>query len=385
MPAKILVVDDEPDLEHLIRQKFRKRIRDAELEFLFAVNGIDALGKLQTNADVDIVLTDINMPQMDGLTLLTKLRELDVTLKPVIVSAYGDMENIRTAMNRGAFDFVTKPIDLADLETTLDKSLREVQTLKNALLARDKLVALQQELMIATDIQTSILPPSNSVLTNRKEFAILGRMVTAREVGGDFYDYFAVGKHRIGFVVGDVSGKGVPAAMLMAVSRTLLKATAIKGISPDECIAEINNVLAEETISTMFVTMFYGILDLRNGTLEYCSGGHNPPYLISDGIPKQIENIGGLLVGAMKGVEYESKMIMLKPGDTLFLYTDGVTEAEDKNEEEFQTGRLEGCLKEVNDLPLEDLTEKVFMAVADFSTGVEQTDDITTLVLRYHG
>jgi YesN/AraC family two-component response regulator len=158
MPKKILVVDDEQDLEHLVRQKFRQRIRSNELEFLFARNGVDALEKLATNNDVDIVLTDINMPEMDGLTLLLHLQELETLVKPVIISAYGDMENIRIAMNRGAYDFLTKPIDLKDLETTLNKTINDVQILKEALNTRDKFVAIKQELTIARDIQTSSLP-----------------------------------------------------------------------------------------------------------------------------------------------------------------------------------------------------------------------------------
>ena len=125
--AKILVVDDETDLEVLIKQKFRKKIRNNDYEFVFAINGNDALMQLEKHNDVDVVLSDINMPEMDGLTLLTKLNEQHSILKPVIVSAYGDMDNIRTAMNRGAFDFVTKPIEFEDLELTITKTLEHLK------------------------------------------------------------------------------------------------------------------------------------------------------------------------------------------------------------------------------------------------------------------
>ena len=133
--AKILVVDDEADLEVLIKQKFRKQIREKEYEFLFAVNGKEALQKLLAQPDVDIVLSDINMPEMDGLTLLTKLKEQSPLVKAVIVSAYGDMENIRTAMNRGAFDFITKPINFEDLTITVEKTLQHTFQLKKTLQA----------------------------------------------------------------------------------------------------------------------------------------------------------------------------------------------------------------------------------------------------------
>jgi sigma-B regulation protein RsbU (phosphoserine phosphatase) len=136
----------------------------------------------------------------------------------------------------------------------------------------------------------------------------------------------------------------------------------------------------------MFVTIFYGVLDTRNGTLEYSNGGHNPPYILSkDGDVTQVENVGGLFVGALKDIEYESKMMTMQPGDTLFLYTDGVTEAEDINEEEFETERLESTLKAATDASLAELTQQVFDAVHEFSQGKEQTDDITTLAVRYNG
>ena len=133
--AKILVVDDETDLEVLIKQKFRQKIREHKYEFLFAINGKHALEQLELNTDIDVVLSDINMPEMDGLTLLSKINEQNTLLKAVIVSAYGDMENIRTAMNRGAFDFVTKPVNFEDLELTMEKTISHVQQLRETMKA----------------------------------------------------------------------------------------------------------------------------------------------------------------------------------------------------------------------------------------------------------
>lgn len=133
--AKILVADDETDLEVLIKQKFRQKIREQKYEFVFAINGKDALEKLQQHPDVDIVLSDINMPEMDGLSLLTKLSESNPLIKAVIVSAYGDMDNIRTAMNRGAFDFITKPVNFEDLEVTMEKTISHVANIRQTLQA----------------------------------------------------------------------------------------------------------------------------------------------------------------------------------------------------------------------------------------------------------
>ena len=133
--AKILVADDETDLEMLIKQKFRQKIREQKYEFIFAVNGNDALNKIESHPDIDIVLSDINMPEMDGLTLLSRLAESSPLIKSVIVSAYGDMDNIRTAMNRGAFDFITKPINFEDLELTMEKTLVHVRQIRETLKA----------------------------------------------------------------------------------------------------------------------------------------------------------------------------------------------------------------------------------------------------------
>lgn len=133
--AKILVVDDEADLETLIRQKFRQKIREQQYEFIFAINGVKALEQLEQHHDVDVVFSDINMPEMDGLTLLSRLNEQNGLLKSVIVSAYGDMDNIRTAMNRGAFDFITKPVNFEDLELTMEKTIRHVKQMRDTMKA----------------------------------------------------------------------------------------------------------------------------------------------------------------------------------------------------------------------------------------------------------
>lgn len=133
--AKILVADDEADLEFLIKQKFRKQIRDQQYEFVFAMNGRQALERIEEHPDIDIVLSDINMPEMDGLTLLSKLHESSPLIKAVIISAYGDMDNIRSAMNKGAFDFLLKPVDFKDLELTMDKTLEHVRQVKSTLKA----------------------------------------------------------------------------------------------------------------------------------------------------------------------------------------------------------------------------------------------------------
>jgi len=385
MPEKIMVVDDEPDLESLIRQKFRKQIRNNEFEFVFAQNGLEALAKLLEHPDISIVLSDINMPEMDGLTLLGKINELKKpTLKTVMVSAYGDMDNIRTAMNRGAFDFITKPVDFNDLELTINKTMDQLSILKNALKEHDLLMSIQYDLSIARNIQLAILPKNFPAYPDRNEFDIYASMNAAKEVGGDFYDFFLVDKNRLGFVIGDVSGKGVPAAIFMAVSRTLIRATALKGTPAGECMSYVNNLLCSESVSSMFVTVFYGVLDLQTGIIEYSNAGHNPPYIIKpNGDVIELEKTGGLVLGAMEDFEFNVKTLKMETGDSLVLFTDGVTEAFNAADELYSEERLVELLKPLSEKPIKEIVEIINEDVEKYSTGVPQADDITVLALRY--
>ena len=384
MTERILVVDDEPDLESLILQRFRRRIKDGDYTFVFASNGLEALARMLEYPDIGIILSDINMPEMDGLTLLAKLNELkNPVLRTVIVSAYGDMDNIRTAMNRGAYDFVTKPVDFTDLETTLEKTIKELGGIRHFVKEHDQLIAIRRDLETARDIQSSILPSQFPPFPEHSEFDIFAMMEPAKEVGGDFYDFFKVGKDRVGFVIGDVSGKGVPAAIFMAVSRTLLRATALKELPPEECLAYVNNVLAMDSKASMFVTVFYGILDLHTGLLAYANGGHNPPYVVNAaGELKIVPTHRDMAVGALPARTYHPCTLQLHEGDTLFLFTDGITEAMNAQDELYHERRLEPALVSLAGESITDMVKRIFEAVHEHAMGAEQSDDITALAVR---
>ncbi len=383
---KILVVDDEIDLEPLVRQKFRRQIREGIYDFLFAFNGLEALAKLLEYPEIGIILSDINMPEMDGLTLLTKLKELkNPGLKTVIVSAYGDMDNIRTAMNRGAFDFVTKPVNFEDLEITINKTIDEILQIRQSLEEHDQLISIRQDLNTAREIQQAILPKNFPPFPNRTDFGIYASMVAAKEVGGDFYDFFMIDHNRLGFVIGDVSGKGVPAAIFMAVSRTLIRATGLKGLPTDECMNYVNNLLCNESVSCMFVTVFYGILNSATGEVEYVNGGHNPPYILSETGIRKVEMTGGPILGCVEDFDYQSKRIKLLPGDSLFLFTDGVTEAFNTQDQLYGEERLETFLQSRLACPVEDVVKDSMQEVSAFSAGMIQSDDITYLAISFNG
>ena len=384
--VKIMIVDDEADMELLMRQKFRSQLREKKYEFVFALNGLEALTKLIEHPDISIILSDINMPEMDGLTLLAKVNELkNPALKTVIVSAYGDMDNIRTAMNRGAFDFITKPINFEDLEITINKTIEHINILQKAYREHEQLVAIQHDLSIAREIQQSILPKVFPAFPGRKDFDLFASMKAAKVVGGDFYDFFLIDDDHLGLVIADVSDKGIPAAIYMAVSRTIIRAAAIKGMSTEECLDYSNQLLCKENINNMFVTVFYGILDTRTGSFRYSNAGHNPPYIISpDGKVKNVEILGDIVLGVLDNVHFRSKTIAIEPGDALYLYTDGVTEAMNINNELYSEQRLEETLKTLNTAPPDEIIRTVTENLATFTSGAQQSDDITMLAVRYH-
>jgi len=382
--VKILVVDDETDMEPMIRQKFCRHIRENTYNFEFASNGLEALEKVMEIPEIGIVLSDINMPEMDGLTLLNKLKDLNNPgLKTVMVSAYGDMDNIRTAMNRGAFDFITKPVNFDDLEITINKTLGEIRSVRQWLNEHDQLVSIQHDLNISREIQQAILPKRFPPFPEEPNFDIYASMVAAKEVGGDFYDFFLIDKNRLGFVIGDVSGKGISAALFMAVSRTLIRATGHKGDSVSECMHYANNLLCNESVSSMFVTVFYGILNTQTGEVDYVNAGHNPPYLLSKNGISKVEMTDGLALGVLDDFSFESKKLQLKKGDQLLLYTDGVVEAIDLEENAYGEEKFENFLQENLKHPVETIIKKSFADVNDFVNGAPQSDDITLLGITF--
>ena len=385
MPTKILSVDDENDLELLLTQYFRRKIRKGEYEFSFAHNGLEALTMLLKNKDYDIILSDINMPEMDGLTLLTKINEMqNPALKCIMVSAYGDMGNIRQAMNNGAFDFATKPIDLDDLSLTIEKAIEQIRYIKTMQQEHSQLESIKGDLAIAREIQQAILPRIFPPFPeNAEQLDIAALMNAAKDVGGDFYDFFRIDDQRIGFVVADVSGKGVPAAIFMAVSRTLIRATGVRGVSPAECISYSNELLAQESANSMFVTAFYGIYNLTTGQVTYTKAGHNPPYLMkADGTILQLPFSSDLVVGAIDDFKYSEETLQLEHGDTLLLYTDGVTEAINSGDEEFGEQRLQAVLAQLTSNSSQDIIERIKACVSDFAGEAEQSDDITLLAIK---
>ncbi len=263
-----------------------------------------------------------------------------------------------------------------------------IESLDDAVIRLEETTAakerIESELSVARDIQMSILPKLFPAFPERPEFDVYAKLESAKAVGGDLYDFFFIDDDHLCFAIGDVSGKGVPSSLFMAVARTILKAKAVKGLNAGEIITGMNNDLCPDNEMSMFVTLFMCILDIRSGELEFCNAGHNPPYIIrhEQGL-ERVESRHGLPLGVMGGVPYSSEKLVMQPGDRIILYTDGVTEAEDMEGRFFTENKLGRFLEMNRTLSAEGLTEKLLQEVKDFAGDAEQADDITILVLNY--
>lgn len=242
---------------------------------------------------------------------------------------------------------------------------------------------IDAELDIATKIQSSMLPSTFPAFPDKPEFDIYASMIPAKEVGGDFYDFFMIDETHLGVVIADVSGKGVPAALFMMIAKTLIKNNAHYGKTPNEIFETVNNQLCEGNEADMFVTAFMGILNLESRKLTYVNAGHNPPLIKrAERDFEWLATKPGFVLAGMEDIPYKQDEIILEPGDTLYMYTDGVTEATNAENELFSDNRLKDVLNKNKDLNLEKLLYIVKNEVDLFVKDAPQFDDITMLALK---
>ena len=265
-----------------------------------------------------------------------------------------------------------------------DRVQDQNQSLREALAAKNAFIALQKELDIAGRVQLSLLPDTMP-LSERAEMT--GIMRPAKEVGGDFYDFFYLDQHRIALTVADVSGKGVPAGLFMVMTRTLLRATAVRyADAPGLVLASVNDFLEQNNSEQLFVTVFYGVLDERTGRFVYANGGHNPPILVDSTGATPLATTGGVALGMFDGLDYADAHVDMEPGARLVLFSDGVTEAFNDDDEAFGDDRLLDTTRELpgEQGPDQDVTD-IVTAVDEFTGEAPQFDDITCVVLVYKG
>ncbi len=245
---------------------------------------------------------------------------------------------------------------------------------------------MSEELNFARDIQMGLLPLIFPAFPTRTEFNVFATLIPAREVGGDFYDFYFVDEHHLCFVVGDVSGKGAPGALLMAVSKTLIKSRAMDDFQPSSILTHVNTELSQNNESSMFVTVFLGIMDIRTGKIEYTNAGHNPPYIRrKDGSVEKLDAFHGPVIGALPNLHYKEDLTVLKRDDTIVVFTDGITESMNIDDELYSDARLEEFLAADNLNTPQKLTDQVVRDVKRHEGEAEQADDITILALKFTG
>ena len=257
-----------------------------------------------------------------------------------------------------------------------------VARLREALVRETRLASLQQELAIARELQHSVLPAD---MADRPGYAVKGVMESAQEVGGDFYDFFERPDGRLVFVIADVSGKGVPAAFFMAISRTLLKAIALFEPDPAQCIRQLNDLLVVDNDRMMFVTLLFGIFDPATGRAEIVNAGHLPPVRLGREGAALVPSTGDMAVAVADGIDFTTLAVDLAPGESLVLYTDGVTEAFDAAGDQFGEARMVERLAPLGGAGPEAVAAAMLETVKTFEQGVEQSDDITLLIVRRAG
>lgn len=244
---------------------------------------------------------------------------------------------------------------------------------------------MEGELAAAREIQMSILPKIFPAFPNSREFDLHALLVPAREVGGDLYDFYMLDDERLFFVIGDVSGKGVPASLFMAITMTLFKVNAEACALPNEVTNRVNDQLSKGNDATMFVTTVCGILHIPTGRLTLTNGGHNPPLIVGEDGIRTIAGTPSMVVGAMEGILYSLLEERLLPGETLVLFTDGVTEAMNGTYEPYGDKRFQGELLKVCDRPVDEITRAILDDIHAFVGDTPQSDDITILAMRYKG
>jgi len=322
-----------------------------------------------------------------------------------LLALFGALTFVTRTVSRPITELARTATEIAagdlDKRFTSDAPIAEVQTLANAFnkMTRDLQMRMQElrhtttvkeriegELNAARSIQMSLIPKKWPAFPDRPEIELHALVKPAREVGGDFYDFHLIEDDWLCFFIGDVSGKGVPAALYMAVTKTLLRASSSKPGEAAEMLVKVNNELCAQTDSGMFVSLLYAMLDLRTGALELGSAGHPSPFILgADGSVTPMEVRRNVALGALAQLDYQITHAQLQPGDALFLYTDGVTEALSHGEKFYTPARLQIALKDLATAPVDKITRGVAQDVQAFSAEQDQADDISVMAVRWRG
>lgn len=380
--AALLVVDDSAFNRLLVTRRL------AELGYhdvTLAEDGLQGLAAIAARP-FDAVLLDIEMPGLDGIGVLEKLRESGAAPPVIVISALTDMAAVVRCIELGAEDFLPKSFDPTLLRARLS-NLLEKKRLRD--LAAQRLAALEAELESARQAQVSLVPHDFGAVLAGDRVDVYAAMIPARQVGGDLYDAVRLDERTILFAVGDVSGKGAPAALTMARSVGLVRASARlcaeKRCPPDpgELLTILNDDLARDNPDMTFVTVALGVLNIETGEGEIAIAAHDPPILLRDDAPPRdfapVRRQPPL--GTMEGATYRSDRFRLAPGEAMLIFSDGVTEAEDAEGRNLEREGLMAALATLGADPRR-VVDGVFAAAQGFAGATPQSDDITALVVR---
>lgn len=376
----ILAVDDTPENLDVV-----KGLLVPEYQVKMAPNGQVALKIAELQAP-DLILLDIMMPDMDGYEVCRRLKANSVTsdIPVIFLTAKGETADEAEGFLLGAADYIHKPVNPPILKARVKTHLALKQNMDALQQTSSELAAakgkMEDELNVGKRIQLSMLP---TIPPSDDAFTVAAMMRAARQVGGDLYDYFFINPREFCICIADVSDKGVPASLFMAVTKTLIRSSASEDASTASIITRINDELARDNEACMFVTMFLAICDLHTGHVRYTNAGHNPPFLKrASGQIESIEDLHGPVAGAMDGLAYKQSELQLSQGDQLFLYTDGVSEAMNADDQLFGQETICQQLSQLVDNDPQHSIDAVLAAVDRFATGCEQSDDITMLGFR---
>ena len=379
----VLAVDDTPENLDVVRGLL---VPDYKVKA--ATNGATAL-KIAQKQPPDIILLDIMMPDMDGYEVCRQLKSNPATAAiPVIfLTARDQTADEAKGFELGAADYIHKPVNPPILKArvkthiALKKSMDDLNELSRALAeAKDR---MEVELNVGRDIQNSMLPDA---VPARAEISICASMDAAREVGGDFYDYYMLAEDELCFCVGDVSGKGVGAALFMAMSKLLIKSRATEDRRPSRILSRVNADLARDNPQCMFVTVFLGVINLGTGELTYANAGHNAPLIKrASGAVDMVPDRHGPVIGIEEDVKYGESRLQLEQPDVLLVFTDGITEALDNEHRLYSDERLVSTLAAIGESNPQAVLSGVRESVDLFAAGADQADDITMITLQYNG
>lgn len=386
-PIRVIIVDDQPI------------IRSGLAAFLMAYPELQLVGEANDGEEAielceliqpDVVLMDVKMPRMDGISAARQIHARWPSIRILILTSFKDDDTVDRAMSAGATGFILKDVGADDLALAIFKVFTGERTVAaespQSTIAPGPLTVdsprTHQELISAGKIQASILPDEPPRLPG---WELSASLRSARETSGDFYDFIPLANGNLGIVIADVTDKGIGAALFMALSNTLVRTYAAQYPAlPAFALGQVNRRILTDTRGTMFVTLFYGVLEPDTGRLRYVNAGHNPPLLVSSQKGKPIDRLQGtgMALGVMEDATWQQKVTKFIPGDTLVLYTDGVTEAQDRVGNFFGERRLQDVVKNQRSCSAYEVQEAIFDEVQRFSRQAPLYDDMTLVVVR---